>query len=379
MPPAKVSLEIASEVVSAIQFSAPGNALRYRVLAGTPREILQRYTALTGRPALPPLWSFGLWLGTSFLTDYDEATVSSFVDGMAERDIPLSVFHFDCFWMRVAQLVRLHLGPRHIPGPGRGCSPGCTIADSGWACGSTLPRSALAAVRGGTRGAASCGGVAARSSGVTVWVAGMALVDFTSPAAVSGSPASVRGLLREGVMRSRRTSVERIPADIACFDGSDPALMHNYYLLALQRGRTSRLWRPGARAGEAVVFARSATVGGQQFPVHWERRLRGDRSRDGRVATRRALARSLRLRVLEPRHQRFRRHRDAGRSSSAGWCSVFSSSQRGCTVRDSYRVPWVFGARAVRDRESFHAGSGRVGSCLRLAQTPCRRVSKGCR
>ncbi|WP_420713373.1 TIM-barrel domain-containing protein, partial [Streptomyces sp. NRRL WC-3549] len=34
---------------------------------------------------------------------YDEATVTSFVDGMAERGIPLSVFHFDCFWMREYQ------------------------------------------------------------------------------------------------------------------------------------------------------------------------------------------------------------------------------------------------------------------------------------
>jgi alpha-D-xyloside xylohydrolase len=27
-------------------------------------------------------------------------TVTEFVDGMREREIPLSVFHFDCFWMR---------------------------------------------------------------------------------------------------------------------------------------------------------------------------------------------------------------------------------------------------------------------------------------
>jgi alpha-D-xyloside xylohydrolase len=69
-------------------------------LRPTPRDILRRYTALTGRPALPPPWSFGLWLSTSFTTSYDEQTVSEFVDGMAQRDLPLSVFHFDCFWMR---------------------------------------------------------------------------------------------------------------------------------------------------------------------------------------------------------------------------------------------------------------------------------------
>ena len=33
-------------------------------------------------------------------TNYDEKTVNSFVDGMFDRKIPLSVFHFDCFWMK---------------------------------------------------------------------------------------------------------------------------------------------------------------------------------------------------------------------------------------------------------------------------------------
>ena len=71
------------------------------VIAGpTPKDVLMRYTALTGRPSLPPAWSFGLWLTTSFTTNYDEKTVTHFIDGMAQRNIPLHVFHFDCFWMK---------------------------------------------------------------------------------------------------------------------------------------------------------------------------------------------------------------------------------------------------------------------------------------
>jgi len=97
--PAKVSFEVASEVASTVQFAVPGHQLEYLVVYGpTPAEIPRKYTALTGRPALPPRWSFGLWLSTSFLTVYDEPTVTRFVDGMAEREIPLSVIHFDCYW-----------------------------------------------------------------------------------------------------------------------------------------------------------------------------------------------------------------------------------------------------------------------------------------
>src|SRR4051794_17323381 len=99
--PGRVSFEVASEVVSRTQFSVSGQSLSYLVIYGpTPADVLRKYTALTGRPALPPAWSFGLWLTTSFTTSYDEETVTSFVDGMAERDLPLSVFHFDTFWMR---------------------------------------------------------------------------------------------------------------------------------------------------------------------------------------------------------------------------------------------------------------------------------------
>ncbi|MFN2233933.1 MAG: TIM-barrel domain-containing protein, partial [Anaerolineales bacterium] len=99
--PEHVSYEIASEKVERIQFSVPGEHLDYFVIYGpAPKQVLARYTALTGKPALPPAWSFGLWLSTSFTTDYDEETVTGFIEGMAARQIPLSVFHFDCFWMK---------------------------------------------------------------------------------------------------------------------------------------------------------------------------------------------------------------------------------------------------------------------------------------
>lgn len=96
-----VSFEIGSENTEAVQFSVPGEAIDFCVIYGpTPKQILDRYTKLVGRPANVPAWSYGLWLTTSFTTKYDEATINSFIDGMAERDIPLAAFHYDCYWMR---------------------------------------------------------------------------------------------------------------------------------------------------------------------------------------------------------------------------------------------------------------------------------------
>ena len=96
----KVSFEVATEAVTKVEFSVPGESLDYFFFNGPDlKDVLRRYTDLTGKPALPPAWSFGLSLTTSFTTDYDEGTTSSFIQGMADRDIPLHVFHFDCYWM----------------------------------------------------------------------------------------------------------------------------------------------------------------------------------------------------------------------------------------------------------------------------------------
>ena len=95
-----VAYEIGSEKVERVQFSVESERLDYYFISGkTPMGTVEKYTELTGKPALPPAWSFGLWLTTSFTTDYDENTTSGFIQGMADRDIPLHVFHFDCYWM----------------------------------------------------------------------------------------------------------------------------------------------------------------------------------------------------------------------------------------------------------------------------------------
>ena len=83
-----VSFEVASEKVARVQFSREGESLDYLVIQGpTPKDVVQRLTTLTGRPALPPAWTFGLWLSTSFTTNYDEATTTSFIDEMKRREL----------------------------------------------------------------------------------------------------------------------------------------------------------------------------------------------------------------------------------------------------------------------------------------------------
>jgi len=100
------------------------------------------------------------------------------------------------------------------------------------------------------------------------WQPGMGLVDFTNPEAVKWYQSKLKALLDIGVDCFKTDFGERIPTDVVYFDGSDPVKMHNYYTLLYNRAVFELLQRERGK-NEAAVFARSATVGGQQYPVHW--------------------------------------------------------------------------------------------------------------
>ncbi|MFD7135435.1 alpha-xylosidase [Streptomyces sp. NPDC059894] len=267
--PGKVSFEVGSETVSKVQFSAETQELTYYVVHGpTPKDVLRRYTALTGRPALPPAWSFGLWLSTSFTTSYDEETVTSFIEGMRQRGLPLSVFHFDCFWMREHHWCDFRWDPRVFPDPegmlARLKARGLRVCV--WINPYIAQRSPLFAE------GKALGHLLRRPDGGVwqwdLWQPGMALVDFTSRAARDWYAAKLEALLAQGVDCFKTDFGERVPLDVVWSDGSDPERMHNYYTYLYNR-TVFEVLRKHRGEGEAVVFARSATAGGQRFPVHW--------------------------------------------------------------------------------------------------------------
>jgi alpha-D-xyloside xylohydrolase len=267
--PGHVSFEVGSEVVSQSQFSVEGQSLTYYLIDGpTPKDVLRRYTALTGRPARVPGWSFGLWLSTSFTTSYDEATVTEFIDGMAERDLPLSVFHFDCFWMRQFHWVDFVWDPATFPDPvgmlRRLRERGLKVCV--WINPYIAQRSYL------FEEGREAGYLVKNPDGSVwqwdKWQAGMALVDFTNPDAVRWFAGKLKVLLDMGVDCFKTDFGERIPTDVVWHDGSDPQRMHNYYAQVYNRA-VFELLEAERGVGEAVLFARSATAGGQQFPVHW--------------------------------------------------------------------------------------------------------------
>ncbi|MCL9662995.1 alpha-xylosidase [Paenibacillus hunanensis] len=344
--PERVSYEIASENVSKVQFSVEGETLEYFIIGGSnPKEVLDNYTTLTGKPALPPAWTFGLWLTTSFTTDYDEATVNHFVDGMAERDLPLSVFHFDCFWMREYQWCDFKWDERMFPDP-EGMLK--RLKDRGlkicaWINPYIAEKSYL------FDEGMEHGYLVKRADGSVwqwdMWQAGMALVDFTNPAAVEWYQSKLKVLIDQGVDSFKTDFGERIPTDVVYYDGSDPVKMHNYYTF-LYNKVVFELLEEQLGVNEAALFARSATVGGQQFPVHWG----GDCS-----STFESMAESLRGGLsLGVSGFGFWSHDISGFEMTAApsvykrWVQFgMLSSHSRLHGNESYRVPWLFDEESV--------------------------------
>lgn len=268
--PEKVEFEIGTETVTRTEFSVPGDCLDYFVFDGpSMKDVIVKYTDLSGKPALPAPWTFGLWLSTSFTTNYDEATVMSFVDGMLERGIPLRTFHFDSFWMKEFHWSEFIWDDRVFPDPEgmikRMKAKGLNICV--W-INSYIGQEAAIFKEGHEKGY-----FIKRTNGDTwqwdMWQPGMAIVDFTNPDACKWFQDKLEVLLDMGVDCFKTDFGERIPTeDVVYFDGSDPKKMHNYYTYLYNKTVYELLERKRGKE-EAVLFARSATVGSQKFPVHW--------------------------------------------------------------------------------------------------------------
>lgn len=173
-----------------------------------------------------------------------EATINSFIDGMAERDIPLAAFHYDCYWMREFHWCDFEWDKRFFGD-----------------IESTLKRLHE-----------DKGYLVRKPNGevwqTDFWQAGMGLVDFTNPAAREWFKDKVKALLNQGVDAIKTDFGERIPRDVVWYDGSPKLSMHNRYTQLYNQAVFEAIEETYGK-GNACLYARSATVGGQQQPVHW--------------------------------------------------------------------------------------------------------------
>ncbi|KAK3714816.1 hypothetical protein LTR37_007551 [Vermiconidia calcicola] len=291
--PQRVELEIGSERSCRVQTSIEGQRLKWYIIYGTyaaatalyitsmldqrlsgptPKDVLSRYTTLTGKSNCLPAWSFGLRLTTSFTTEYDENTINGFLEGMRDRDIPFAVFHYDAFWMRPFHWCDFEFMASHFPDPKaqikRLKESGLVSKISVWI------NTYIGQASPVFQEAADKGYLLKRKNGDVLkwdlWQAGMGIVDFTNPDACKWFRSKLDALFDIGVDTIKTDFGERIPTkDVQWFDNNvDAERTHNHYAFIYNKPVYEALQERYGKDG-AVVFARAACAGTQRFPLQW--------------------------------------------------------------------------------------------------------------
>ncbi|WOO86716.1 alpha-xylosidase [Mollicutes bacterium LVI A0039] len=356
----KVDFEVGSEAVGKTQFAVAGEVLRFDIITGTNvSEVAMKFSKLGGDMPRVPEWSYGLWLSTSFTTEYNEETVLEFIDGMDSRNIPFEVFHFDCFWMKEYEWMNFEWNKDLFPDP-EGLMK--KIHDRGkkvcvWI--NPYIGQKAAVFDECYQNGYFVGGKDNLPWQWDRWQAGMGLIDFTNPEAKEWYKNKLRMLVKMGVDSFKTDFGERIPVPsryyetdvVEYFDKSNPEEMHNYYTY-LYNEAVFEVLQETQGEGQACLFARSGTFGQGKLPVHWG----GDC-----LSNYESMAESLRGGL------------SLSLSGYAYWSHDIGGFEAGCTPdiykrwtqfgllsshsryhgNSEYKVPWFYGEEAVEVSRKF--------------------------
>ncbi|MDE6109601.1 MAG: alpha-xylosidase, partial [Muribaculaceae bacterium] len=90
---APVTMDMGNSYIGANKIFMADEDMDFFIFFGEPKDILSEYTALTGRPGMPPLWSFGTWMSRiSYFTEDEARDVAA---QLKKNRIPADVIHLD--------------------------------------------------------------------------------------------------------------------------------------------------------------------------------------------------------------------------------------------------------------------------------------------
>jgi alpha-D-xyloside xylohydrolase len=105
----------------------------FLLFADSPAEMLQKYTALTGRTELPPTWSYGAWFSRAIYKTADE--ILEVAQQLRERRIPADVLTLDGrAWHKSETRFDFSWDPDRYPDPA-GFVRTCAAWTTACACG----------------------------------------------------------------------------------------------------------------------------------------------------------------------------------------------------------------------------------------------------
>lgn len=228
------------------------------VFIGQPKDVLAEYTALTGRSPMPPLWSFGLWMGRC--TYFSETQVREVAARLRANRIPCDVIHLDTGWFETDWRCDYEFSKTRFTDPVK------MIADlkaqgfriSLWQLPYFTPQNRL------------FGELIEKKLVVRDPKGNLpyedAVLDFSNPAAVEWYQAKLGELLKLGVGAIKVDFGEAAPLNGVYASGRTGFYEHNLYPLRYSKAVAEITKRI---TGENIIWARSAWAGSQRYPVHW--------------------------------------------------------------------------------------------------------------
>ncbi len=237
----------------------------YLIAGETIKDILPRYTAITGQPGVPPPWSFGLWM--SRITYTHQTEVEQVAEQLRQHQIPCDVIHLDTGWYEQEWVCDLKFSPTRFPDPAgmmrRLRDKGFRI--SVWQLPNLVIESEL------FDEAAQKGYLAKRPVDKPYLFSGFlsdaGLLDYSNPEAVAWIKEKFKSLFDLGVSAIKADFGEGAPPD-AMYHSVEGHAMHNLFPLLYNRAVFEASEEYFGK-GNAVIWARSAWAGSQRYPLHW--------------------------------------------------------------------------------------------------------------
>lgn len=228
------------------------------IFLGKPKEILDEYTNLTGKAAMPPLWSFGLWM--SRITYFSESDGRNVARQLRENKIPSDVIHFDTGWFETDWRSDYKFSSSRFQDPAK------MIADlkkqgfriSLWQLPYFVPKNSLfpEIVEKGLYVKSAKGNVPYED----------AVLDFSNPNTVTWYQDKIASLLKMGVGAIKVDFGEAAPANGIYASGKTGFYEHNLYPLRYNKAVADITKQI---TGETIIWARSTWAGSQRYPLHW--------------------------------------------------------------------------------------------------------------
>lgn len=243
-------------------------------------NILEQYTALTGRSPMIPRWAFGFWMSRmSYMTRQE---VEETVDRMAAFGMSADVIHIDAWadfftggsgellsfdeqrFPRPAEMVRnlaqkgIHLSLWMFP------YVNVTNPDGSLTQSFVLMKARNYLIK------RPDGEVYTFMPGEGDANHSVAALDFTNPQLVEYMTERVANLMRMGVGVIKTDFAEEIPADAVLFDGTTGAQSHNRYPLLYAKTiyEASRIVKE-EMGQKPMLWGRSGYLGSQNYPANW--------------------------------------------------------------------------------------------------------------